>query len=849
MSQTTTKTTATLPGANVTGVVRAPIAKVWELYRKFGPEILSWWPIYEWAKLEDPCVDEVGCVRAFKTNTGRTYRENLVARDDEKYVLKYGLLDIQPAVPTLTDIQTTVEFQAKSATETLVHWTSEVHASSIFAGKIVATQEDVYRAAIVSLDRHFNPSLGKLALRVVSAVGLTRHGLLPPDPYVVADLDHTGPKTSSTATRTTNPRWDDSLEFEVVSLDGNLRLGVWDSRAFGHDDFLGSVEIDLHAVPAGHAVTRKLALQEVPGGELTVELTLTLEDGTDHLAYSAAVEEQHHGEELLKVIAALRDQTVEIFSQLGEDDPKVYGYARYARDPLCPDVPFENLPRLVKGYPVGQLLPPHKIGHVVERLTEYVYAQAQFPKRLAVEGADRWRALYHGPIAPPEPVIARYAEDSEFGRQLLQGVNPMVIARLTDPAKVPPALAGLSAQGLTAPQLAEAGRLFLLDYALLDGLPQYRDMYFYAPLALVYRELLDGGKSRLTLLGFQLARGADAEVFQAGQTPPNRYKLARLHLACADNQYHQFIFHLGFAHLAMEPFAVAHHNAFPAEHPIGRFLAPHFRDTIGINTLARQTLVSPIVPFTDRTFSPGTVGAMRVFLKAYDEWDFWGTSFPAHLAARGFDEAGTDGVEGYSYRDDGFLIWNALTAYVRDVVETVYQDDAAVAADAVIQGWAAECVDPERAAIKGFPARFDTRDLLVRALTTIIFTCSAQHSAVNFPQFDYLSYLPNRPDSMFKPMPTERGEVDEAAILDAMPGFATMQFQVMFAHMLTTPSDHVLADLEGARDLFPALHAKHAARFAEISAVIQARNTALESAGEMPYPYLHPERIAASIDV
>lgn len=849
MSSTTTPTTATTPGANVTGLVRAPIAEVWKRFRAFGPEIMAWWPIYEWVKLEDPGQDEVGCIRAFKTKTGRTYREQLAVRDDEKFVEKYTLIELSPAVPTLTEILTTVEFQAKGPNETLVHWTSEVHAAGIFQGRIIATQEEVYRNAIASLDRSFNPSLGHLAVRVIGATGLARHGLLPPDPYVTADLDRTGHQATGTATRTTNPRWGDVLTFDVQGLEGKLALGVWDARVFGHDDFLGSVELDLHAIPAGQPVIKKLALQEVASGELTVELTLALTDGAEHLAETAEAEERHHAEHLYQVIGALRDQAMEIFTQLGEDDPKVYGYARYSRDPSCPDVPFEDLPRMVKGYPVGQLLAPKKLGKVVERMTEYVYAQAQFPKRLAREGQDPWRALYAGPIKAPEPVIAHYQEDAEFGRQLLQGVNPMVLARLTDAAAIPPALAGLSAQGLTAAQLAEAGRLFVLDYALLDGLPLYRDMYFYAPIALVYQERLEGGGTRLNLLGFQLERQATAEVFTAAGTPPNRYKLAKLHLACADNQYHQFIYHLGYAHLAMEPFAIAHHNAFPADHPIGRFLAPHFRDTIGINTLARQTLVSPIVPFTDRTFSPGTVGALRMFLAAYKEWDFWKTSFPEHLAARGFDEARTDGVEGYSYRDDGFLIWNALTAYVRDVVEAVYADDAAVAADPVIQAWAQECVDPERAAIKGFPARFEGRELLVKALTNIVFTCSAQHSAVNFPQFDYLSYLPNRPDSMVRPMPAGGGEVDAKAVEDALPSFVVMQFQVMFAHMLTTPSEHVLADLEGARDLFPALHAKHAARFAEISAGIQARNAQLEAAGQMPYPYLQPERIAASIDI
>jgi arachidonate 15-lipoxygenase len=60
-------------GANVTGIVRAPINKVWELFRAFGEENLKWWHIYEYLHLDPPGKDEVGAVRSFKTKTGREY--------------------------------------------------------------------------------------------------------------------------------------------------------------------------------------------------------------------------------------------------------------------------------------------------------------------------------------------------------------------------------------------------------------------------------------------------------------------------------------------------------------------------------------------------------------------------------------------------------------------------------------------------------------------------------------------------------------------------------------------------------------------------------------------------------
>lgn len=835
-------------GANVSGVVRAPIKEVWDRFRKFGPETTSWWPIYEWLKLDAPGVDAVGCVRSFRSDTGRDYKERLVTRDDATYKLQYELVSVVPAVPTLQTIMTTVEMQEKGPNETMVHWTSDVQVGSVFGGLVISTQEKTYRNAIDSLDKSFNPSLGTLEIVVLSAAGLAKRGLFAPDPYVVADLDRHGVKMSACATRTYNPTFNQTLSFDILSLEGDLRLSVFDARTIGHDEFLGSTLLDIHTLKAGQSETMKLKLDEVPSGELTVQLTLRLHAG-DHLAHTAAFERQFQAEHLLTVLGAFKDQAMAVVTDISQDDPPRYEYTRYPRDPNFPDWPFEDLPKMVKGYPVGQLLPPHRLGLVTERAAEYVYSQAQFVKRLSDESADRWRAIYGGWVHPPERVIANWTTDVEFCRQLLAGVNPMVIASLKDPARIPVAMRGLTAEGQTAEQLATAGRLFALDYDELVEIPRYRDMILYAPVALVYLATLPDGTKRLDMLGFQLERGDAAEVFTAAGTPKLRYQLAKLHLACADNQYHQFIYHLGFAHLAMEPAAIAHHNVFPKDHPIGALLAPHFRDTIGINTLARQTLVSPVIPFTDRTFSPGTTGAMKLFLAAWRKWDFFGVSFPEQLKARGFDEAGTDGVPDYHFRDDGFKIWNALMAYVGDVVAAAYADDAAVAADPVLQAWCQESTDPERAAIPGFPATIASRELLTRSLVTIIFTCSAQHSAVNFSQFEYLSYVPNRPDSLFAEMPADRGEVTPEQFQSALPGMTIAQFQVMFAHLLTSPSEHRLQDLEGARDLFPAIQAKHAERLKALSAELEARDQASVQAGGAAYPYLRPNQIAQSIDI
>ena len=163
----------------VHGVVGAPIEKTWDLFKKFGSEIMEWWPIYEWVRLDAPGEDEIGCIRSFKSDTGREYKEKLEVRDDQNHVMKYSLVEVKPSVPSLKTIMTTIEMTS-SGEDTLVQWSSETDISGIFAGQVTAVQEKTYSQAIKYLDLHFNPSLGDLNVHLIKAKGLSGDGLFPP---------------------------------------------------------------------------------------------------------------------------------------------------------------------------------------------------------------------------------------------------------------------------------------------------------------------------------------------------------------------------------------------------------------------------------------------------------------------------------------------------------------------------------------------------------------------------------------------------------------------------------------------------------------------------------------------
>ena len=833
----------------VHGIVGAPIEETWELFRKFGAEIMAWWPIYEWVKLDAPGEDTVGCVRSFKSDTGREYKEKLEVRDDQNHVMKYSLVEVKPSVPSLKTIMTTIEM-TPSGEDTLVQWSSETDISGIFAGQVTAVQEKTYSQAIKYLDLHFNPSLGDLNVHLIKAKGLSGDGLFPHSAFAIARLDDGKPATSKSVFPSSHPSWNETLNLNVLSKEGKLELAVWSNHHLDHDTFLGSAQVDIHTLKNGQRSILKLDLEGVDGGEITVALTLNLKGDEEELGLTKATEDAQQAEHLMHIVQSLASEVTGMFQQLNNGEPERYEYDRYPRAPLLPEVDLENLPRMAKGIPPKQLIQPEKLGKIVQRSTEYAYSQMEFVKRLSDPSADKWQAFFADWVHCQKHLVEKWKDDTELCRQLLTGVNPMDITQCTKETKIPHELRELKGQGKSVNELIEERRLFILDYDLLVDIPLYRDMVFYAPVALVYRELLDNGRSRLNIMGIMLTRDEQRnEVYTPNSDTPNKWLLAKLHLTCADNQYHQFIHHLGMTHLGMESFAVASHNNFPKEHIIGDLLRPHFHDTIGLNYLARRTLVSPVIPFTDRTFSPGTAGALKLFLSAWKNYDFEKYSFPNQLLERGFDEEGTDNVEDYYYRDDGFKIWNALTGYVQGVVDATYPDDAAVLKDAPVQSWAEECADVKRAAVPGFPARIESKEKLVSTLTNIIFNCSAQHSAVNFSQYEYVGYVPNRPDSLFKPMPKTPGDIEASYIDDALPNMVIGQFQVLFAYLLTTPSENPLTTLDVMKDRLPKVHSEFHRALKTISEEIIARNTALLEKGEAPYPYLMPDRVASSIDI
>jgi arachidonate 15-lipoxygenase len=84
--------------------------------------------------------------------------------------------------------------------------------------------------------------------------------------------------------------------------------------------------------------------------------------------------------------------------------------------------------------------------------------------------------------------------------------------------------------------------------------------------------------------------------------------------------------------------------------------------------------------------------------------------------------------------------------------EIYYPTAADVIGDYELQAWVAELASKQGGSIQdigdrqvdGTP-RIETAEYLAKLLTQVIFTASAQHAAVNFPQHTIMSYTPAMP--------------------------------------------------------------------------------------------------------
>jgi arachidonate 15-lipoxygenase len=470
---------------------------------------------------------------------------------------------------------------------------------------------------------------------------------------------------------------------------------------------------------------------------------------------------------------------------------------------------------------------------------------------------DAYRALFD---TLPLPGIAwTFQDDAEFAALRVQGPNAMLIAAVGDalPANFPLTEAAYAAvvNGDTLAAALAQGRLFLLDYEVLGALDPGSwgglAKHVWQPLALF--AVPPGGASLVPV------------AIQCGQNPEEwpimtpsviaaekwGWEMAKLVVQIADGNYHELVAHLARTHLVIEGVAMATHRHLATVHPIWALLVPHFEGTLFINEAAATSLIAPDGPI-DHIFAGTITSTQALAVAARLDFDFTAKMLPHDLAARGVgpDSALAD----FPYRDDGLLVWEAIHDWVRGYVALYYASDADVTGDAELMAWA-ECVAGE-AAVKGF-GPIATRDALVDACTMIIFTASAQHAAVNFPQKDIMAFAPAVTGAGWQSAPDQQSGQDKPGWLAMMPPMALALEQLNVLELLGSLHYRPLGDYRSTD--WPYLPwfsdprvtgsegplTSFQAELANIESTIIARN----AERMRPYPYLQPSLIPTSINI
>ncbi|MHC5861731.1 lipoxygenase family protein [uncultured Nostoc sp.] len=454
------------------------------------------------------------------------------------------------------------------------------------------------------------------------------------------------------------------------------------------------------------------------------------------------------------------------------------------------------------------------------------------------------------------PAIAKiYQEDEVFAYMRVAGYNPVMIERVTSPGEgFPVTDENYQAVMGTEDSLATAGlegRLYLADYKMLSGVingtfPDEKK-YVYAPLAL-----------------FALPKGSDPTrllrpiAIQCGQTPgldypivtPNSGKYAWLFaktvVQIADANIHEAVTHLARTHLFVGVFAIATARQLPLTHPLRILLHPHFDSTLAINDAAQRILIAP-GGGVDRLLSSSIDNSRVLAVLGLQSYGFNSAILPKQFQQRGVDDPNLLPV--YPYRDDALLVWDAIHQWVWDYLNLYYTTDEDIQKDTALQGWATEISADDGGRIPDFgeDGGIKTLNYLIDATTLIIFTASAQHAAVNFPQKDFMGYAAAIPLAGYLPASILKKEVTEQDYLNLLPPLDQAQRQYNLLSLLGSVFYNKLGEYQQGyftdQRVKPLLQAFQS-NLQQVEDTIKQRNL-----NRPTYEYLLPSKIPQSINI
>ncbi|XP_031608108.2 hydroperoxide isomerase ALOXE3-like [Oreochromis aureus] len=522
------------------------------------------------------------------------------------------------------------------------------------------------------------------------------------------------------------------------------------------------------------------------------------------------------------------------------------------------DAYAEGIPHSMKAENPSSL--PYEVQFSFTKTTEFLYTASTGLTELKLKGLDnckkKWdniesinRVFCCKKTEISEYVQEHWKEDAFFGYQFLNGVNPMLIQLCTAlPSNFPVTddMVFPHGQSSLADEMKK-GNIFLCDYKRLDGVKANtingKKQYLMAPLILLHKAPDD----KLMPIAIQLKQtpSDDNPIFLPTDSEYD-WLIAKIFVRSADFNEHQLNVHLLRTHLLAEVFAVSLLRNVPMVHPLYKLLKPHTRYTLQINFLARRLLISDTGNFTQFASSGGE-GMFTILDRSLSSLTYSSLCIPDDIAERG-----VEAVPNFYYRDDGLKVWDIIHRFVQGMLSYYYKSDSDVEQDSELQKWILDIYEHGflSRAETGIPQTFTSVTELIKFVTMVIYTCSAQHAAVNCGQFDYAGWMPNTPISLQLPPPTTKGTTSEATMLATFPdvnvtvqGMATVWLLSKqssdFVPLGHYPEDHFTEEIprKMIKDFQTELET--------LSGAIKARNKHLK----VPYTYMDPALVENSVAI
>jgi len=181
------------------------------------------------------------------------------------------------------------------------------------------------------------------------------------------------------------------------------------------------------------------------------------------------------------------------------------------------------------------------------------------------------------------------------------------------------------------------------------------------------------------------------------------------------------------------------------------------------------------------------------------------------------------------------------------MTDLIWPDDASVAADPELQAFLRDLSSHHGGRLRGVP-EVHTRAHAAHLVAVLIFTASAQHSAVNFPQFRFMSWPPNMPGALWAAVPDAATPNTEAAFHALLPPTKVMMNGATMVYLLSNLRMTTLGRYAPGHFLDPRV-APLLLRFQAELSRIDNEIAAVDGGRYLPYPYLRPSQILQSISI